>query len=142
MVAELAGGDWASDWQVGEMDPLVGLYSAATRTGLDGSHGWTAAERVGLDRSLEAYTVHGAQAWHAERDRGRIRPGMLADIAVWSSDLYALEHDPAGLLDAHAELTVVGGRVVHSAGGVADPVGAPVGDDPVSVVGAAEPHVH
>ena len=28
---------FSSDWQVGEMDPLVGLYSAATRAGLDGS---------------------------------------------------------------------------------------------------------
>ena len=45
-------------------------------------------ERVGLDRSLEAYTVHGARAWHAEGSLGRIAPGMLADLAVWSTDLY------------------------------------------------------
>ena len=68
---------------------------------------------------------------------------MLADLAVWSSDLYAHEHEPAGLLDAHAELTVVGGRVVHSAGGVAAPSGALASDDPVAVAGAtADPHVH
>lgn len=134
---------FSSDWQVGEMDPLVGLYSAATRAGLDGVNGWTTDECVGLDRSLAAYTVHGARAWHAEGDRGRIRPGMSADLAVWSSDLYAHEHDPAGLLDAHAELTVVGGRVVYSAGGVADPVGAPAGGDPVVLTGgAADSHVH
>ena len=87
--------------------------------------------------------MHGARAWHAEGDRGRIRPGMAADLAVWSSDLYAHEHEPAGLLDAHAELTVVGGRIVHSAGGVADPAGAPGSEDPVSVAGAnAHAHVH
>ena len=34
--------------------------------------GWTPDERVGLDRALQAYTVHGARAWHAEGDRGRI----------------------------------------------------------------------
>ena len=61
---------FSSDWQVGEMDPLVGLYSAATRAGLDGSDPWTPDERVGLDRALQAYTVHGARAWHAET-----RPG-------------------------------------------------------------------
>ena len=101
------------------------------------------AERVGLDRSLEAYTVHGARAWHAEGSRGRIAPGMVADLAVWSSDLYDHEHDPAGLLDEHAELTIVGGRIVHSAGGVEEAIGAPVGGDPVVVAGgASDAHVH
>ncbi|MBS1692543.1 MAG: amidohydrolase [Actinobacteria bacterium] len=132
---------FSSDWQVGEMDPLVGLYSAATRAGLDGSDPWTPDERVGLDKALEAYTVHGARAWHGEHDRGRIVRGMLADLVVWSDDLYAHEHDPAGLLDQHAELTVVGGRVAHSAGAITDAVGAPLGVDPVSA-GTAEQHVH
>ncbi|GAA1955485.1 amidohydrolase [Agromyces allii] len=134
---------FSSDWQVGEMDPLVGLYSAATRAGLDGSQGWTADERVGLDRSLEAYTVHGARAWHLDGARGRIAPGMDADLVVWSSDLYRHEHDPAGLLGEHAETTIVGGRVVHSLGAVVDRVGAPVADDPVAAGGAApDAHVH
>jgi len=128
---------------VGEMDPLVGLYSAATRAGLDGHDAWTADERVGLDRALEAYTVHGARAWHLEASRGRLAPGMDADLVVWSDDLYRHEHDPAGLLGAHAEVTVVGGRVVHSAAAVAEAVGAPVAEDPVAVGGgAADAHVH
>ena len=134
---------FSSDWQVGEMDPLVGLYSAATRAGLDGSDAWTAAERVGLDRSLEAYTVHGARAWHAEASLGRIAPGMLADLAVWSNDLYGLEHDPAALLDAHAELTVVGGEIAYSAGGLADPAGGEARADPVASRGGRDDaHVH
>ena len=134
---------FSSDWQVGEMDPLVGLYSAATRAGLDGHDAWTADERVGLDRALEAYTVHGARAWHLEASRGRLAPGMDADLVVWSDDLYRHEHDPAGLLGEHAEVTVVGGRVVHSAGAVAGAVGAPVAEDPVAVGGgAADAHVH
>lgn len=134
---------FSSDWQVGEMDPLVGLYSAATRAGLDGRDAWTPAERVGLDRALEAYTVHGAGAWHTEEERGRIAPGMLADLVIWSSDLYRHEHEPAGLLGEHAEVTVVGGRVVHAAGGISEPVGEPVGADPVAVgAGAPDEHVH
>lgn len=133
---------FSSDWQVGEMDPLVGLYSAATRAGLDGSAAWTAAERVGVDRSLEAYTVHGARAWHLEHSLGRIAPGMLADLAVWSGDLTAHDHDPAALLDEHAELTIVGGEVVYSAGGVTEALGA-ADLDPVTVAGgAADGHVH
>jgi predicted amidohydrolase YtcJ len=132
---------FSSDWQVGEMDPLVGLYSAATRAGLDGSDPWTPDERVGLDRALQAYTVHGARAWHAEGDRGRISTGLLADLVVWSSDLYAHEASPDELLDQHAELTLVGGTVAHSAGALTDRVGATLPEDPVSA-GTAEQHVH
>jgi predicted amidohydrolase YtcJ len=132
---------FSSDWQVGEMDPLVGIYSAATRAGLDGSAPWTPDERVGLDRALEAYTVHGARAWHAEHDRGKIADGMLADLVMWSDDLYAHEHEPDELLDQHAELTLVGGAIVHSAGAVTDRVGAVLGEDPVSA-GTAVSHVH
>ncbi|WP_136057469.1 amidohydrolase [Microbacterium sp. K24] len=131
---------FSSDWQVGEMDPLVGVYSAATRAGLDGGDAWTPQERVGIDRSLEAYTVHGARAWHAEGDRGRLQRGMLADLVVWSDDLYRHEDDPAGLLDQHAEVTMVGGRIAHSAGALASPT-ALRAEDPVAA-GTGEKHVH
>lgn len=133
---------FSSDWQVGEMDPLVGLYSAATRAGLGGSDAWTTAETVGLDRSLEAYTVHGARAWHAEGDRGRLRQGMLADLVVWSDDLYRHERDPAALLEQHAELTVVGGRFAHSAGTLAEATAVRAQDPVAAGSGAAEDHVH
>jgi predicted amidohydrolase YtcJ len=132
---------FSSDWQVGEMDPLVGLYSAVTRAGLDGTEAWTPAERIDLDRALEAYTVHGARAWHAERDRGRIVTGMLADLVVWSDDLYAHERAPEGLLGQHAEVTMVAGAVAHSAGNITDPVGRELGQDPATT-GTAEKHVH
>jgi predicted amidohydrolase YtcJ len=132
---------FSSDWQVGEMDPLVGVYSAATRAGLDGSAPWTPDERVGLDRALEAYTVHGARAWHAEHDRGKIAAGMLADLVVWSDDLYTHEREPEELLSQHAEVTLVGGAIVHSAGALSDRVGAALGEDPVSA-GTAVSHVH
>jgi predicted amidohydrolase YtcJ len=132
---------FSSDWQVGEMDPLVGIYSAATRAGLDGSAPWTPNERVRLDRALEAYTVHGARAWHAEHDRGKIVAGMLADLVVWSDDLYGHEREPEELLSQHAEVTLVGGTIVHSAGALTDRVGAALGEDPVSA-GTAVSHVH
>lgn len=133
---------FSSDWQVGEMDPLVGLYSAATRAGLDGAEAWTTGESVGLDRSLEAYTVHGARAWHAEGDRGRLRAGMLADLVVWSDDLYRHAEDPAGLLDQHAELTVVGGQFAHSAGALAAATGARAEDPVAAGIGVGDEHVH
>lgn len=132
---------FSSDWQVGEMDPLVGLYSAATRATLDGSDSWTHSETVDLDRALNSYTVHGARAWHLEGRRGQLAAGMDADLVVWSDDLYSHDKAPDELLDQHAELTVVAGRVVHSAGALCQPTPTPVGDDPAGTP-AASAHVH
>jgi len=39
-------------------------------------------------------------------------------------------------------VTLVGGRVVHSAGAVADPVGHAVGDDPAASGHAVCAHAH
>ncbi|BCJ41326.1 hypothetical protein GCM10010168_89140 [Actinoplanes ianthinogenes] len=104
---------FSSDWQVGEMDPLIGLYTAMTRASLDGRTSWVPGERLDLDRALRAYTAGGAWAWHAEHELGAIRTGHRADLVAWSADLYRLT--PAELLDQHAALTVVDGTIVHSA---------------------------
>ncbi|WP_426518334.1 amidohydrolase [Diaminobutyricibacter sp. McL0618] len=105
----------SSDWQVGEMDPLVGFYSALTRAGLDGRDGWTPGERLGLEAAIRGYTREGAWAWHAEDELGVLRVGARADVAAWSDDLYRFEDDPAGLLEQRAQLTIVGGEIVHDA---------------------------
>jgi len=105
----------SSDWQVGEMDPLVGFYSALTRAGLDGRDAWTPDERLTLDDTIRGYTREGAWAWHSEQDLGVIRVGAKADVVAWSDDLYTHEGDPSGLLDQRADLTIVGGAVVHDA---------------------------
>ncbi|WGW12468.1 amidohydrolase [Saxibacter everestensis] len=104
---------FSSDWQVGEMDPLVGVYSAMTRAGLDGRDSWTVDERVGLDATLEAYTRGGAWAWHSENELGQLRIGAAADLVVWSENLYNLS--PAEILEQRADLTMVGGEVIHDA---------------------------
>ena len=105
----------SSDWQVGEMDPLVGMYSALTRAGLDGRSSWTGGERLGLDAALRGYTAEGAWAWHAEDSLGVVRIGARADLVTWSSNLYDLEPDPARLLTERADLTIVAGDIVHDA---------------------------
>ncbi|MDZ5077775.1 amidohydrolase [Nesterenkonia sp. HG001] len=119
----------SSDWQVGEMDPLVGIYSALTRASLDGADTWTPVERIGLDAALQGYTAEGAWAWHAEEQLGVLRLGARADLVVWSDDLYRHTEEPAALLEQHAALTIVGGEIVHDAAATsatpADP--APMG---------------
>lgn len=142
---------FSSDWQVGEMDPLIGLYSAMTRARLDGGDAWTVEERLDLDRALRAYTLGGAEAFHREHEVGALRVGALADVVVWSGDLYAME--PAELLEQRADLTVVGGSPIHDVrgelGGVAaaahgqDPAGAGQScAEPAAPAAHAHGHAH
>jgi predicted amidohydrolase YtcJ len=109
---------FSSDWQVGEMDPLVGVYSALTRARLNGADAWTTDETLDIDRALEAYTKAGAGAFHNERESGMLRAGFLADFVVWSTNLYALE--PSEILEQNADLTVVGGAPIHDLHGELD----------------------
>ncbi|MCZ3390249.1 MAG: amidohydrolase [Actinomycetia bacterium] len=104
---------FSSDWNVAEMDPLVGLYTALTRADLDGERSWVPEERVDLETALRAYTWGSAYSVYAEADRGDLRVGSYADLAVFSADLFALE--PAELLEAQVDFTMVGGQIVHQA---------------------------
>jgi predicted amidohydrolase YtcJ len=68
-----------SDAPVEEPDPLQGLRDAVLRT-------WRAHEALDLQAALEALTV--TPAWLAgDADRrGRLRPGMLADLVILDRD--------------------------------------------------------
>ena len=105
----------SSDWQVGEMDPLVGIYSAMTRASLDGKKLWTQDERIDLASAIDGYTKEGAWAWHHESEFGALGVGMAADIVVWSSNLHEYSSDPAGLLSQSTLLTIVDGQIVYDA---------------------------
>ena len=105
----------SSDWQVGEMDPLVGIYSAMTRASLDGKKSWTQDERISLTAAIDGYTKEGAWAWHRESEFGALQFGAKADVVVWSSNLHDHAENPDALLDQHSLLTVVDGVIEHDA---------------------------
>lgn len=67
-------------------------------------------------QAIMAYTAGGAYASREETTRGRIAPGMLADLAVLSADPFTV---PVGQLPGiRSELTLVGGRIVYDSGGL------------------------
>jgi predicted amidohydrolase YtcJ len=102
---------FSSDWNVAEMDPMIGIYSAVTRASLDGSRSWVAQECVDVETALRAYTVGGAYANFVDDERGSLKPGYLADFAVLSHNI--LDVEAPTILDTQVDLTVVGGRIVH-----------------------------
>jgi predicted amidohydrolase YtcJ len=105
---------FSSDWDVAEMDPLIGIYSALTRARLDGSDAWAIEQCVELETAIRAYTMGGAFANFAEDRRGSLTVGKQADVVVVDRDLFALE-DRSEILDTHVTHTIVDGRIVFGA---------------------------
>jgi predicted amidohydrolase YtcJ len=110
-----AGGALAfgSDWPVVPFDPFIALNSAVNRQTVDGrpNGGWLPGERLAVPDALDAYTAGSAFAAFAEHRRGRIAPGMDADLVVLDRDLPAL--GPSAIIGTGVRLTIVDGVVVH-----------------------------
>jgi hypothetical protein len=80
-------------------------------------------EALTREQAVAAYTRGSAYAEFAEGEKGTLAPGMLADLAVLSQDVFAA---PAPALPATTcVLTLVGGRVAHDAGALAARAPAP-----------------
>ena len=64
--------------------------------------------------ALRAATLEGAYVTFEEDQKGSIEPGKLADLAVLSDDPMTCLEDR--IRDITAEMTIVGGRIVHERG--------------------------
>ncbi len=104
---------FGSDWDVAPMDALMGIYAAATRRTLDGKHpgGWVPEQKITVAEAVRAYTWGSAYASFEERIKGTIEPGKLADMAVLSADIFAI--DPAEIQSAKVTMTIFDGRVIY-----------------------------
>ena len=104
---------FASDWNVAEMEPVIGIFSAVTRAGLDGrpAGAWGAGQTIDVATAIRAYTLDGALANFLEETRGSIAPGKYADLIVLSDDLTSIA--PAAIPKTRILLTLVGGAEVH-----------------------------
>jgi predicted amidohydrolase YtcJ len=104
---------FGSDWTVGPLDPLIGMYAAVTRRTIDGAHpgGWVPEEKITIEESLRAYTWANAHGFFLEDRLGRLMPGYAADLVLLDGDLMA--SPPDQLDEIRVASTVVGGRVVY-----------------------------
>ena len=100
-----------SDSPVCSPNPFPDIYAMLTRKTHKGTV-MDASEILTPEQALRAYTEHGAYSQGAEQVKGRLEPGMLADIAVFSKDL--LVADPEEILHkTQCELTILDGRIVY-----------------------------
>lgn len=110
-----AGGHLAfgTDWPVVGIDPRPGIHTALTRQTMQGlpAAGFNPGQRLPLTTTLETYTTGSAYAGFDEGRVGMLKVGMLADVVVWSGDLFALPVDR--VKDAQVAMTIFDGRVVY-----------------------------
>jgi len=101
----------SSDAPVVEDDnPLAGMNAAITRRSKEGV-AIAPEQSISAQEALYAYTMGGAIASGDAANRGSIRPGKWADVAVLSAD--PLTTDPAALMDIRVEMTFVAGSKVY-----------------------------
>lgn len=86
------------------MSPFVNIMLAAT-------HAANPKEALTREQAVIAYTRGSAFAEMAERDKGTLAPGMLADLVVLSQDIFSVPTQ--ALPETHSVLTMIGGRVAY-----------------------------
>jgi predicted amidohydrolase YtcJ len=96
-------------------DPWLAFRAAVDRRDMTTGQVLGAAERLSRLDALRALTQGGAWLAFAERERGVLAPGRLADLAVLDRD--PLTAPRAALDEMRCLLTMVGGRVIHGEAG-------------------------
>ena len=102
-----------SDTPVCDPDPFPNFHAMLTRQTWKGTV-MDEGQRVPMDEALQAYTENGAFSQKQEHRKGRLVPGQLADIAVFSRNLFEASPDEI-LNDTRVDLTILDGKVVYRA---------------------------
>jgi len=103
---------FGTDYPVEPVTPFRGIYSALTRMSEDGKKTFP-GQKLKIEQVIAAYTTGAAYAEFAERQKGKLIPGMLADFVVLDQDITAAP--PPKILDTKVLRTVVGGKTVYEA---------------------------
>ncbi len=104
---------FGTDYPVEPITSFRGLYAAVTRRNEAGTAEYFPQQKLTVDEAIAAYTTGSAYAQYAEKDKGLLAPGMLADFVVLDRDLTRVP--PAEILHTRVLRTVVGGKTVYEA---------------------------
>ncbi len=104
---------FGTDYPVEPVSPFRGIYSALTRMSEDGKKSYYPAQKLNIEQTIAAYTTGSAYAEFAEKQKGKLEPGMLADFVVLDQDITAAL--PPKMMETKVLRTVVGGKTVYEA---------------------------
>jgi predicted amidohydrolase YtcJ len=95
---------------VNPYNPFLGMYVSVTRKNAHGQLIYP-EEKVSREEALKMYTIWGAHMEFAEKSKGSIEPGKLADMVVIDRDYLTCAEDEI----RHIEplMTIVDGRVAY-----------------------------
>ena len=96
-----------SDWTVAPFDPMINIYVALNRKKLAADN---PNQNLTLEECIIGYTRDAAYAEFKENEKGQIKEGYLADLVLFSHDLFTVK--PEETTSAKAVMTMINGRIV------------------------------
>ena len=99
---------FGTDYPVEPINPFRGIYAAVTRENEAGTKSFFPEQKLTIQQAIAAYTTGSAYAQFAEKDKGTLASGMLADFVVLDRDLTKVP--PTEILKTQVLRTVVGGK--------------------------------
>jgi predicted amidohydrolase YtcJ len=102
-----------TDAPVEDVDPIPSYYGSVVGR-MNNGEILNPDELMTRMEGLKAYTINAAYGAHEEDIKGSISVGKLADIVVLSTDILTVPEER--ILDARADLTIVGGEIVYARG--------------------------
>jgi len=100
---------FGSDWPVASLDAMGRIYTITHRLPLPGG----TDQRLSLTAAIAHYTRECAYATFDEEQKGKLAPGMLADVVVLATDVFS--HAPTRSQDIGVKVTILDGKVVYRA---------------------------
>jgi hypothetical protein len=97
-----------SDWTVAPFDPMANIHVALNRQKYSPTD---PDQRLTLEECILGYTRAAAYTEFMENQKGQIREGYLADLVLFSHDLFELK--PEDIRTARAVMTMLDGRIVY-----------------------------
>ena len=104
---------FGTDFPVEPLNPFRGIYAAVTRKNEAGTKEFYPDQKLSIEQALAAYTTGAAYAQFAEKEKGTLAQGMLADFVVLDRDLTKVV--PPDILKTQVLRTVVGGKTTYEA---------------------------
>ncbi|MGL4608412.1 MAG: amidohydrolase [Trueperaceae bacterium] len=97
-----------SDYPVVSQNPFLSIDAAINR------QAWKEGlrnEAQTLEDTLDAYTKGGAYMEFAEDEKGQLKEGMLADVAMLNDDIFRVDKEAVKTM--HTALTIFDGEIVY-----------------------------
>ncbi len=92
----------------GPVNPFLNIMMAAM-------HPSNPTESISVEEAVTAYTAGSAFAEFKDKEKGKLLPGMLADLVVLTRDIFSIPVNE--LPGVQAQMTMVAGKIVYESAG-------------------------